>query len=105
MTTAPRRRDSCYRPLGIVIGATGWKVILVVLEIRFWASNSSSVAFEPFAEIRTTVLLGSISDGAGCDADTSMVPFSNTCVVTPGAPSFHGDHGWNPIRLSTPEIG
>jgi len=96
---------SRYRPFGIEIGATGWKVILVALEGRFWASNSSNVAFNPFAAIRTTVLLGSPSDGAGCDADTSMVPFSNTCVVTPRAPSVHGDHGSNPIRLSTPEIG
>ena len=96
---------SCYRPFGIEIGATGWKVILVVLESRFCASNSSKVAFNPFAAIRTTVLLGSPSDGAGCDADTSMVPFSNTCVVTPRAPSVHGDHGSNPIRPFTPEIG
>ena len=107
--TTPRRKiladARCYRPFGIEIGATGWKVILVVLECRFWASNSSNVAFNPFAAIRTTVLLGSPSDGAGCDADTSMVPFSNTCVVTPRAPSVHGDHGSNPIRLSTPEIG
>ncbi len=108
--TTPTRKNpadaSCYRPFGIEIGATGWKVILVVLDVRFWASNSSNVAFNPFAAIRTTVLLGSPPPTeAGCDADTSMVPFSNTCVVTPRAPSVHGDHGSNPIRPFTPEIG
>ena len=37
--TPPTRKNpadaSCYRPFGIEIGATGWKVILVVLEGRF----------------------------------------------------------------------
>ena len=91
--TTPTRKilaDALLPAPGIEIGLPA-EGDLVVLEARFLASNSSN-AFNPFAAIRTTVLLGSLSDGLMRRGHLHGAVLQHLRRHTQ-SPSVHGDHG------------